>query len=81
MGLSIVSKLSPKNITALMMGGWFLSTSIGNKLSGVLASMWDQYENKADLFWVIFGLLMFATILMFALVKNLNKVMKEKGIN
>ena len=81
MGLSIVSKLSPKNITALMMGGWFLSTSIGNKLSGVLASMWDTYGDKADFFWVNFGLLMFATLLMFALVKNLNKVMKEKGIN
>lgn len=81
MGLSVVSKLSPKNITALMMGGWFLSTSIGNKLSGVLASMWDTYDNKANFFWVNFGLLMFATILMFALVKNLNKVMKEKGIN
>ena len=81
MGLSVVSKLSPKNITALMMGGWFLATSIGNKLSGVLASMWDKYDNKADFFWVNFGLLMFATILMFALVKNLNKVMKEKGIN
>lgn len=81
MGLSIVSKLSPKNITALMMGGWFLSTSIGNKLSGVLASMWDTYENKADFFWVNFGLLMFATILMFALVKKLNKVMKDHGIN
>jgi proton-dependent oligopeptide transporter, POT family len=81
MGLSIVSKLSPKNITALMMGGWFLSTSIGNKLSGVLASMWDQYEDKANFFWVNFGLLMFATVLMFALVKNLNKVMKDHGIN
>lgn len=81
MGLSIVSKLSPKNITALMMGGWFLSTSIGNKLSGVLASMWDQYDDKANFFWVNFGLLMFATILMFALVKNLNKVMKDHGIN
>lgn len=81
MGLSIVSKLSPKNITALMMGGWFLSTSIGNKLSGVLASMWDSYDQKADFFWVNFGLLMFATILMFVLVNNLNKVMKEKGIN
>ncbi len=81
MGLSVVSKLSPKNITALMMGGWFLSTSIGNKLSGVLASMWDTYDNKANFFWINFALLMFATILMFALVKNLNKVMKEKGIN
>jgi proton-dependent oligopeptide transporter, POT family len=81
MGLSVVSKLSPKNITALMMGGWFLSTSIGNKLSGVLASMWDKYDDKANFFWVNFGLLMFATVLMFALVKNLNKIMKEKGIN
>ncbi|CAH0334609.1 Dipeptide and tripeptide permease A [Flavobacterium sp. CECT 9288] len=81
MGLSIVSKLSPKNITALMMGGWFLSTSIGNKLSGVLASMWDQYDDKANFFWVNFALLMFATLLMFALVKNLNKVMKDHGIN
>ena len=81
MGLSVVSKLSPKNITALMMGGWFLSTSIGNKLSGVLASMWDSYDDKSNFFWVNFGLLMFATLLMFALVKNLNKVMKEKGIN
>ncbi len=81
MGLSIVSKLSPKNITALMMGGWFLSTSIGNKLSGVLASMWDSYDDKTNFFWLNFGLLMFATLLMFALVKNLNKVMKDHGIN
>ena len=81
MGLSVVSKLSPKNITALMMGGWFLSTSIGNKLSGVLASMWDTYDDKANFFWVNFSLLMFATLLMFVLVKELNKVMKEKGIN
>ena len=65
----------------LWMGGWFLSTSIGNKLSGVLASMWDTYDNKADFFWVNFSLLMFATLLMFALLKQLNKVMKENGIN
>ncbi len=81
MGLSVVSKLSPRNITSLMMGGWFLSTSIGNKLSGVLASLWDTYDDKANFFWINFGLLMFATLLMFALLKQLNKVMKEKGIN
>ena len=81
MGLSVVSKLSPTNITSLMMGGWFLSTSIGNKLSGVLASMWDNYDDKTDFFWINFGLLLFATLLMFALLKQLNKVMNEKGIN
>jgi len=81
MGLSVVSKLSPTNITSLMMGGWFLSTSIGNKLSGVLASMWDTYEDKSHFFWVNFALLMFATLLMFILLKQLNKVMAEKGIN
>lgn len=80
MGLSVVSKLSPTHITSLMMGGWFLSTSIGNKLSGVLASMWDTYEDKTDFFWINFALLMFATTLMFVLLKQLNKVMQEKGI-
>ncbi|RYY17885.1 MAG: MFS transporter [Chitinophagaceae bacterium] len=80
MGLSLVSKLSPVRITALMMGGWFLSTSIGNKLSGVLASLWDGYENKANFFWVNFGLMMVATFIMFAMLKWLNRIMKEKGI-
>lgn len=81
MGLSVVSKLSPTNITSLMMGGWFLATSIGNKLSGVLASMWDTYEDKTDFFWVNFSLLLTASLMMFVLLKWLNAIMKEKGIN
>ncbi len=81
MGLSLVSKLSPVRITSLMMGGWFLSTSIGNKLSGVLASMWDTYENKANFFWLNFVLLMASAALLFLMLKKLNKVMKERGIS
>jgi amino acid/peptide transporter len=80
MGLSLVSKLSPPRITALMMGGFFLSTSIGNKLSGVLASMWYSYEDKANFFWVNFALLLIATLLGVAILKPLNKAMKEKGV-
>jgi len=80
MGLSLVSKLSPVRITSLMMGGWFLSTSIGNKLSGVLATMWDGYEHKANFFWVNFVLLLIATFIIFAMLKWLNKIMKEKGV-
>ncbi len=81
MGLSLVSKLSPVRLTSLMMGGWFLATSIGNKLSGVLATLWDGYEHKANFFWVNFVLLLLATFLIFAMLKWLNKIMKEKGVN
>jgi POT family proton-dependent oligopeptide transporter len=81
MGLSLVSKLSPVRITSLMMGGWFLSTSIGNKLSGILASKWDEYDNKANYFWLNFILLGSAALLLFVLLRWLNRVMKEKGIN
>src|SRR5690606_587651 len=81
MGLSLVSKLSPPRITALMMGGFFLSTSLGNKLSGVLASMWYDYEHKANFFWINFILLVVATLFAAALLKWLNAIMKEKNVN
>ncbi len=81
MGLSLVSKLSPPRLTALMMGGFFLSTSIGNKLSGVLASFWYDYDNKANFFIVNCCLLLLATLLGLSILKRLNKIMKEKGVS
>jgi POT family proton-dependent oligopeptide transporter len=77
MGLSMVSKLSPPRLTALMMGGWNLATSLGNKVSGELGKNWDKFDDKANFFWLNFGLLMFATVLLFFLLKNLNKVFKQ----
>ncbi len=77
MGLSLVSKMSPPRLTALMMGGWFLSTSIGNKLSGVLSSLWDGYENKANFFFVNFCLLGSAALLLFLMLKWLNAIFRE----
>jgi POT family proton-dependent oligopeptide transporter len=80
MGLSLVSKLSPTRITSLMMGGWFLATSIGNKLSGILATLWDTYSDKSNFFWVNFTLLMCSAVIGFVLLKWLNGIMREKGI-
>ena len=77
MGLSLVSKLSPARLTALMMGGWFLATSLGNKLSGILATMWDGYENKANFFLVNFVLLGAAAVMLFAMLKRLNKTFRD----
>lgn len=73
MGLSMVSKLSPARLTALMMGGWSLATSIGNKLSGVLAKNWDKFDDKAGYFWLNFVLLMIAFLIMLLLLKRLNR--------
>ena len=78
MGLSLVSKISPPRLTALMMGGWFLATSLGNKLSGVLASLWDTYENKANFFLVNMVLLGIATLAMFMMLKWLKRLIGDK---
>ena len=37
-GLSMVTKLAPIRLVGFGMGGWFLSTGIGNNLSGIFAS-------------------------------------------
>jgi len=80
MGLSLVSKLSPPRITALMMGGFFLSTSIGNKLSGILASTWYSYENKAHFFLFNCVLLLASAAIGFVMLRWLNRIMREKGL-
>ena len=36
-GLSMVTKLAPVRLVGFGMGGWFLSTGIGNNLSGIFA--------------------------------------------
>ena len=77
MGLSLVSKVSPKRLTALMMGGWFLSTSIGNKLSGILATLWDGYAHKSSFFLVNFALLGAAAVALFLMLRWLNKTIAE----
>jgi len=80
MGLSLVSKLSPPRITALMMGGFFLAISVGNKLSGMLSSLWETIPEKQNFFYLNFGLVMAAALLMFLMLKWLNKVMKENNV-
>jgi proton-dependent oligopeptide transporter, POT family len=80
MGLSTVSKLSPPRITGLMMGGWQLATSLGNKLSGILAKMWDGYDDKSHFFLVNTVLLFIAAGAMFILLRWLNRIFDEKGL-
>ncbi len=79
MGLSLVSKLSPRRIAALMMGGWFLATAFGNKLSGVLSGLWTSFDHKAYFFLTNTGLTMIAVVIIFIIMPWLKRVVKEHG--
>ncbi|MBX3258007.1 MAG: peptide MFS transporter [Chitinophagaceae bacterium] len=77
-GLSLVSKLAPQRLTALMMGGWFLSTSLGGKVAGVMASFWDSFPDKRLFFGIISLAAVLGGLLIFSRLKSLNQVVKEK---
>ena len=77
-GLSFVSKLSPPRLTALMMGGWFLSTSLGGKIAGVMTGFWDDFTDKKMFFLVLVIAAFIGGILIYSRLKTLNDIVREK---
>src|SRR5215213_930155 len=77
-GLSLVSKLAPARLTALLMGGWFLSTSIGGKIAGVMTTFWDDFTDKKIFFLILVIAAFIGGILIFARIKSLNAIVREK---
>lgn len=77
-GLSFVSKLAPQRLTALMMGGWFISTSLGGKIAGVMATFWDKMPDKKIFFGIIAVAAFIGGILIFMKVKSLDKIVRDK---
>jgi proton-dependent oligopeptide transporter, POT family len=73
MGLSLVSKVAPIRMRGLMMGGWFVATAIGNKLTmiGIYWSIW--YQSK---FFIVLGCMALVMAVVLAiLLKPLKKAM------
>jgi len=76
-GLSAVTKLAPLRIIGLMMGVWFLSNSFGNKLAGSVAGYISSMPLQT-LFGVVAGVLAGAAIIMFAIVKPMQRLMRQE---
>ncbi|MCE2497029.1 MAG: peptide MFS transporter [Flavobacteriales bacterium] len=89
-GLSMVTKLAPKNIAGTAMGGWFLSFAIANFVAGKIAAMTGieeggsggevadlgaQLEQYTSIFGNIGYVLVGFAILIILLRKPLNKLM------
>ena len=77
-GLSLVSKLAPARTTALMMGGWFLSTSLGGKAAGILASYWDAFTDKSIFFLLLTVAAFIGGIFIFLRIKSLDAIVKAR---
>ncbi len=75
MGLSLVTKLSPKRLVGLMMGGWFLATAIGNKMSGFISGLEAGTQVFVILAIAMFGVAAF----IFAMLPKLNAAIKKYG--
>jgi POT family proton-dependent oligopeptide transporter len=73
MGLSLVSKVAPINVRGLMMGGWFVATAIGNKLTqiGVFWDIWLQ----STFFLVLACMALFMAVVLAILLKPLKRAM------
>ena len=73
-GLSAVTKLAPVRIVGLMMGVWFLSNALGNKIAGTAAGFISSMPLN-QLFWNVAIALFVASAVMFLLIKPIKRLM------
>ena len=73
-GISFVTKVAPPKYAGMMMGGWFVSTAIGNFLVSIPALMWGA---PLTVVWgVLAGICVVAALFIFIILKRLEKVAK-----
>lgn len=79
-GLSMVTKLAPVRLVGFGMGGWFLSTGIGNNLSGIFAgavsgeggmTIESALKGYTFGFWALIG----SGVVLFLVAPLINKLM------
>lgn len=75
-GLSVVTKLSPRKIVSIMMGVWFGSVAAANYLAGMLESILHKYLPKMHLFVFLTFTTFIGGLILLALSPTLKKMMK-----
>jgi POT family proton-dependent oligopeptide transporter len=73
-GLSAVTKLAPVRIVSLMMGVFFLSNSLGNKLAGWTAGFFSSMP-LSQLFGAVAAVCLVAAVIMFVLIRPVKRLM------
>ena len=74
-GLSTVTKLAPARLASLTMGGWFVSTAIGNKLAGHFSGYLQSDSSGAMSY--LFGAMAIAALTAAGLLASLTPFIKK----
>jgi proton-dependent oligopeptide transporter, POT family len=73
MGLSLVSKVAPAHMRGMMMGGWFVATALGNKLT-MIGLLWTRWPHSQ--FWLLLASMSFVmAIVLLGLLRPLKRAM------
>jgi proton-dependent oligopeptide transporter, POT family len=73
-GLSAVTKLAPVRMVSLMMGVFFLSNSLGNKLAGWTAGFFSSMP-LSQLFGAVSAVCLVSAVIMFVLIRPVKQLM------
>ncbi|MDQ2976055.1 MAG: peptide MFS transporter [Acidobacteriota bacterium] len=78
-GLSSMTKLSPRRFVGQMMGIWFLASAVGNLIGGLVGGRVDpeKLDQMPMLFIVTAGSLMLAALVLFAATPIIRKLMPK----
>ena len=72
-GLSFVTKVSPLRIVSMMMGVWYLSSFIGNYMTGYLGTFYEKIPHQ-QFFLLLAGIGVAAGLVLFAMNRPLNRI-------
>jgi proton-dependent oligopeptide transporter, POT family len=75
-GLSAMTRLAPVRVAGLMMGVWFLATSVGNFIGGRLSSLYGSMP-LPELFGAIAAVGVAGGVVMFGLTPAIKRLMVE----
>jgi len=80
-GLSSVTKLAPKRFMGQMMGIWFLATSLGNLIAGLMAGRFDPeaLNEMPDIFLQIVLTTVGASAILFVCNQPIKKLMTKEN--
>lgn len=73
-GLSAMTRLAPARVSGMMMGVWFLATSVGSFLAGSVAGLYEAFS-LSSLFAVVAAVAMVAAVIMALLIRPIRRML------